>query len=286
MLDRFKLTALRLLPKNAVSRAFGAVSDIPLPPGVRGVVNNGFATFAGADITESQSDPGEYGTLNAFFTRKLKDGLRPIATDDPRAMVSPVDGRLDQFGPIRDSTLVQAKGRTYTLTDLLDSGRDAAKFVGGHFATIYLSPRDYHRVHSPASGEVTHLGYVPGYLWPVNPLAVGNIDELFAVNERLTTYMANAALGDVGVVMVGATCVGRMTVAFHDVTTNGAFRRRQDIAVRDVALTHGAELGMFNLGSTVILLIATPDFEFDPELTTGTAVQVGQFLGATAGFVS
>lgn len=280
MLDRLKLSALRLLPKNAVSRAFGTVSDLPLPPGVRGAVNHGFAAFAGADVSESESAPGAYRTLNGFFTRRLKDGLRPVASTDPAAMVSPVDGRLDQFGPIRDATLVQAKGRTYTLTDLLDSGRDAQRFVGGHYATIYLSPRDYHRVHSPTSGEVTHLGYVPGYLWPVNPLAVGNIDQLFAVNERLTTFMTNDALGDVGVVMVGATCVGRMTVAFHDAKTNGAFRRREDLPVDGVRLSHGSELGMFNLGSTVILLIAAPQFEFDPSLVSGAKVQVGQMLGA------
>lgn len=185
--------------------------------------------------------------------------------------------------PIRESTLVQAKGRTYSLTDLLDSGRDAERFLGGNYATIYLSPRDYHRVHSPASGDVTHLGYVPGHLWPVNPLAVGNIDQLFAVNERLTTFMTNDVLGDVGVIMVGATCVGRMTLAFHDAKTNGSFRRREDLAVEDVHLDHGDELGMFNLGSTVILLIAAENFEFDPSLSSGDKVQVGQYLGAIAG---
>ena len=282
MLDNLKLTALRLLPKNAVSRAFGVVSDIPLPPGVRGAVNGGFAAFAGADVSEAEAKPGEYTSLNKFFTRTLKAGARPIASHDPAAMVSPVDGRLDQFGPIRESTLVQAKGRTYGLIDLLDSGRDAERFLGGHYATIYLSPRDYHRVHSPASGVVSHLGYVPGHLWPVNPLAVGNIDQLFAVNERLTTFMSNDEIGDIAVIMVGATCVGRMSLAYHDTTTNGSFRRREDITVHGVELGHGDELGMFNLGSTVILLISAENFEFDPSLKAGAKMQMGQYLGAIA----
>lgn len=282
MLDRVKLTALRLLPKNAVSRALGVVSDVPLPPGVRSAVNRGFATFAGADVTEAQRSPGEYRSLNAFFTRRLRDGVRPIEAQSDADLVSPCDGKLEQFGPIRESTLVQAKGRTYKLVDLLDSGRDAQRFENGSYATIYLSPKDYHRVHSPTDGEVSHLGYVPGYLFPVNPFAVDHIDHLFAVNERLTTFLRNDALGEVAVVMVGATCVGRMTLAFHDCQTNSSFRRRTDIDVpEEVRLRHGDELGMFNLGSTVILLIAEPKFAFDPALRPGTSVRVGQFLGTS-----
>jgi len=282
MFNRVKLTALRLLPKNAVSRAFGVVSDVPLPPGVRTAVNQGFATIAGADVGEAQHTPGAYRSLNAFFTRRLRDGARPIEAEDVGDLVSPCDGKLEQFGSIRESTLVQAKGRTYKLVDLLDSGRDAERFENGHYATIYLSPRDYHRVHSPTEGDVTHLGYVPGYLFPVNPFAVDHIDHLFAVNERLTTFLRND-VGEVAVVMVGATCVGRITLAFHDCRTNGSFRRRSDIEVpEDIRLEHGDELGMFNLGSTVILLISDPGFEFDPGLRPGTAVQVGQFLGSSS----
>ena len=280
MFVRSRLTALRLLPKNAVSRLVGAASDIPLPPGVRAVVNHGFAAAVGADVEEAESAPGSYRSLNAFFTRSLRDGARPIATAHPGDIVSPADGRIDQFGPIRDSTLLQAKGRTYRLVDLLDSGRDAERFRDGWFATVYLSPRDYHRVHSPCSGRVTHLGYVPGHLWPVNPFAVEHIDQLFAVNERLTTFLEQDELGDIGVVMVGATCVGRISVAFHPCQTNGAFRRREDVPIdEDVTLAHGDELGTFNLGSTVIILIGASDFAFDPSLKSGDSVQMGQFIG-------
>ncbi len=281
--DRLKLTALRLLPKNTVSRALGAVSEIPLPPGMRSVVNTGFATAAGVDIDEAQRRPGEYGSLNDFFTRRLRDGARQVAARDDHDLVCPSDGRLDQFGPIQSDTLVQAKGRTYRLVDLLDSGRDASQYRDGYYATIYLSPRDYHRVHSPVTGTATRLGYVPGHLFPVNPFAVQNIDHLFAVNERLTTYL-QTAFGSVATVMVGATCVGRITLSFHPYQTNTSFRRREDVELSEpVDLAPGDELGVFNLGSTVILLIQADEFEFEPTLERGASVRMGERLGRAAG---
>lgn len=280
--DRVKLSALRLLPKNAVSRAFGVVAEIPLPPGVRNAVNHGFARYAGIDVSECEVPPGDYGSLNAFFTRRLREGARSVATTADTDMVSPCDGRLDQFGEIRKNTLVQAKGRTYRLVDLLDSGRDAARFEGGKFATIYLSPRDYHRVHSPVHGDVTRLGYVPGQLFPVNPFAVANVERLFVVNERLTTYLETKELGPVAVCMVGATCVGKITLAFHTYRTNTSFRRREDVDLEEpVQLAHGDELGTFNLGSTVILLVGNPAFEFRSDLDAGRAVLMGELLGST-----
>lgn len=280
MISKLKLSALSLLPKNTVSRAFGAISDVELPPGVRGAVNRGFAVYAGIDLSESERPPGSYSSLNAFFTRRLKDDIHEVEAEAEGDLVSPADGRLDQFGKITNETLVQAKGRVYRLVDLLDSGANAARFKDGHFATVYLSPRDYHRVHTPASGTIRNISYIPGHLWPVNPLAVHNIDHLFAVNERLISFVENEALGDVAVVMVGATCVGRMTLAFSDVATNGGFRRREDTALENpVELDAGDELGMFNLGSTVVMVVGTPDFAFEPGLEVGTPVRVGQRLG-------
>ncbi len=280
MFDRAKLSALQLLPKNAVSRALGVVSDLPLPPGVRSVVNTGFASAAGIDVSEAEQNPGAYPSLNAFFTRRLKDGSRDIQGTQHDQMVSPCDGRLSHFGPITRQTLVQAKGRDYRLVDLLDSGSDAAGFADGHFATIYLSPRDYHRVHFPVSGTAVKVAYIPGHLFPVNPFAVANVDQLFAVNERLITYVENDELGRVGVVMVGATCVGRMSLDFHEHVTNGSLRRREDFELATpLDCTAGDELGMFNLGSTVVLVIANNKFQFDPELTSGQPIRMGQRLG-------
>lgn len=278
--EKIAVQALKLLPKNLVSRAFGSVSDVKFPGRVQTTVNQVFANLAGVNMDESAGEAGSYASLNAFFTRHLRDGARRVETDDPAAAVSPVDGVLSNFGPIVDETLIQAKGRDYRLLDLVDSGAQRRTFEGGHYATIYLSPRDYHRIHSPTSGKVERLSYIPGHLFPVNPFAARNIDELFAVNERLISYLENPKMGRVGVVKVGATCVGRIGVTFHQLQTNLRFRRRQEIELAEpVEVAHGDELGLFNLGSTVILLIEHPDFRFDPSLACGQALKMGQFIG-------
>ncbi len=280
VMERIAVQALKLLPKNLVSRAFGSVSEVEFPPPLQSTVNRVFADFTGVDLDESEQDPDAYASLNAFFTRKLRAGSRPVATDDAAEVVSPVDGVLSHFGPIVDNTLIQAKGREYRLVDLVDSGRERHVFDGGHFATMYLSPRDYHRIHSPSSGDVSHISYIPGHLFPVNPFAVRNIDELFAVNERLISYIDNPKLGRLGVVKVGATCVGRIGVSFHDIETNHRFRRRREFELDEpVGVHHGDELGIFNLGSTVIILIEHPDFVFDQTLAAGQHLKVGQLLG-------
>ncbi len=283
MLDRAKLTALKLLPKNTLSRAVGALSEIPLPGAMQGAVNRSFATLAHIDVSESEALPSDYTSLNAFFTRRLVEGARVPVFEDERDLVSPADGRLSHFGKITRETLVQAKGREYKLIDLVDSGREAEDFVDGSFATVYLSPRDYHRVHSPCSGDVSRISYIPGHLFPVNPFAVDHIDELFAVNERLITYIDSGGLDRVGVVMVGATCVGRMSLDFHPMVTNQKFRRREDLVPEsEIELGHGDELGMFNLGSTVVLLIADPNFEFDADLEPGQPIYMGDHLGRSS----
>ncbi|QDG49803.1 phosphatidylserine decarboxylase [Persicimonas caeni] len=280
VMERIAVQALKLLPKNLVSRAFGSVSEVELPPALQGTVNRVFADFAGVDLTESEQEPDAYPSLNAFFTRKLRGDARPVATRDAAQAVSPVDGVLSNFGPIVENTLIQAKGRDYRLVDLVDSGKYRHVFEGGHYATIYLSPRDYHRIHAPVSGDISNVSYIPGHLFPVNSFAVRNIDELFAVNERLISYIDNPKLGKVGVCKVGATCVGRIGVSFHDIETNHRFRRRRELELEEpVAIDHGDELGLFNLGSTVIVLIEHPDFAFDPTLATGQHLKMGQFLG-------
>jgi phosphatidylserine decarboxylase len=279
-LDKIKLAALRRLPKNAVSRAFGVVSEVELPGPVQGAVNRTFARLTAIDLEESEHHPEHYPSLNAFFTRRLKQGARPVASDEPTVFVSPVDARLGAFGRITDETLIQAKGRHYRLIDLVDSGLEAGAFEQGHFATLYLSPRDYHRIHSPIAGRVDKISYIPGHLWPVNALAVENIDELFAVNERLITYLTTEAAGRVAVIKVGATCVGRIGLSFDAFCTNQGFRRREEFDLElPVSVDHGDELGVFNLGSTVILLIAHPGFSFDSALISGEMLRVGQIFG-------
>ena len=278
--DEVLFEALKLLPKNLVSRVAGELAELPLPPGARGVVNRTFAQLAGIDLSEAERAPESYPSLNAFFTRHLKPGARPIDSRDPEVLVSPVDGRITQFGPIVEDTLIQAKGREYTLTSLLDSGLEAARFRGGSYATIYLSPRDYHRIHCPISGQVTKVSYIPGQLFPVNNFSVQRVDELFAINERLISFIETPAMQRAAVVKVGATCVGKISLSYHPILSNQPFRRRQDIELdASVEVAHGDELGLFNLGSTVIVLIANPDFAFDPQLIDGQMVRLGQRLG-------
>lgn len=280
VLDQLKLRALDVLPKNLVSRAFGVISEIELPPAARQVVNSTFASFAGVDLSESERGPGHYSSLNAFFTRRLKPGARPIATKDPDEMVSPVDGRITQFGRIVDDTMIQAKGKRYTLTELLDSAREAQLFRGGSYATIYLSPKDYHRIHSPAKGRLEKVSYIPGHLWPVNPLSVKSVERLFAINERLITFLTDTNMDRMAVIKVGATCVGRIGLSFDSFQSNQQFRRRQEMQFEQShEFEHGDELAVFNLGSTVILLIANPDFAFDPALIDGQMLQMGERIG-------
>lgn len=280
MLDRIAMKALEILPKNAVSRVFGEVADVELPRPVQGVVNRTFARVAGIDVDESARPPEAYDSLNAFFTRHLVRGARPMDSTEPDDVVSPVDGRFDQFGRIDRETLIQAKGKSYRLVDLVDSGREADRFDGGHFATLYLSPRDYHRIHAPVSGQVTHMSYIPGTLFPVNSFSVKRVDELFTVNERLITFIDNSELGRVAVVKVGATCVGRIGVTYDEIRTNASFRRRRELDLAEpVSVAHGDELGVFNLGSTVVLLIESSQFRFEGHLQTGQPIELGRLLG-------
>ncbi len=255
-------------------------SDICLPSPVQGALNHGFALYAGIDLSESEKEAGQYHSLNDFFTRRLKEGIHTFDLAD-NDICSTADGRLSEFGKIREGTLIQAKGRHFGVAEFLDSGREAQRFDGGHFVTVYLSPSDYHRVHVPIAGVVDGVSYIPGHLFPVNPLAVGHIDKLFAVNERLIVYL-NTDIGRVAVVMVGATCVGRMSLSFGDLKTNQSFRKRKDYNDYDgIELQTCAEMGMFNLGSTVVVLIENPEFEFSNTISSGQKTRIGVRFGGT-----
>lgn len=272
------LTALKLLPKNTLSRAFGVVSEVEFPTPVQRVVNRTFAQLAGIAIHEAGRPLGEYASLNALFTRTLKDGARSIE-GGAEDLVSPVDGRVGAFGTIEEGTLVQAKGREYRLIDLVDSAEDAEHFYGGSFLTIYLSPRDYHRIHAPVSGELDKVSYIPGQLFPVHDFAVANIDRLFAINERLITYFQTQQFGRVGLVKVGATCVGRIGLSFDDLQTNQGLRRRDEILLGEtIPFSVGDELALFNLGSTVVILVESPNLKLRNGLQRGEKVKMGELL--------
>ena len=282
---------VRLLPRNAFSRMVGRLSDIRIPEVWRNQVFGTFAQYVGANLDETELPMRSHSTLNSFFTRRLRPGIRPIDATF-RGLVSPVDGAIAQFGPIADGRMVQAKGRTFALQDLLEDPRDADAFVGGHYITIYLSPKDYHRIHFPAPGRLLGYRYHPGHLFPVNGAAVRNIDNLFCVNERVTVFLdafsdpgvgANQWMGTpVAVVLVGATNVGRITLSFDDLVTNRPGARSQRTHYHDPrSADRGAELGVFNLGSTVIVLVGGGGFNFDSNICCGP-IKLGQRLGVSA----
>ena len=228
-----------------------------------------------------EPDPYAYASFNAFFTRALRDGMRPLPAD-PDAIASPVDGTCSQAGPIRNGRIFQAKGRDFSIVELLGGTPSvAAPFFNGSFATLYLAPRDYHRIHLPLDGTLRRMTHVPGRLFAVNPPAVRRIDQVFARNERVACLFDTAA-GPMAVVMVGALFVGSIeTVWAGEVTppTRRAvthWRYDGDDAPR---FRRGDEIGRFNMGSTVILAFGPSGAAFDEMLRDQTRVQMGEAIG-------
>jgi phosphatidylserine decarboxylase len=280
MRDRLFISALRLLPKNALSRAAGAVTRWHAPVPLRLAMMKAFARRYGIDLSECP-DLEVYRTFGEFFARPLRPGLRPIATGD-RVAVSPVDGVVSEAEVATAGRLVQAKGIEYSAAALLADDALARALEGGAYVTLYLSPRDYHRIHFPLGGRILGWRYVPGMLWPVNPASVRTVPGLFTANERLVTVLETPA-GRCAVVAVGATVVGRVR-AFYDPTvphTNvrGAGPSRRDYET-PIPVEKGQELGAFEMGSTVIVLFEPGRMRLDPSVAPGACLRVGERIGA------
>ncbi|MBI4083142.1 MAG: phosphatidylserine decarboxylase, partial [Candidatus Lambdaproteobacteria bacterium] len=243
----------RWFPKSAFSRMMGSLASHRWPPAVLRAVLWLYVRAFRVDMAESAIPLGRFETFNAFFTRPLRPGLRPL-DPDPARLVSPVDGALGELGPIARGRLIQAKGMDYALADLLGGDPAAARYEGGSFVTFYLSPRDYHRIHSPFGGRVTRFAYVPGELWTVSPLGLRAVPRVFARNERLISFI-ETPFGELALVAVGATVVGKIRVVYHGVESNlrGAKPLAGPVAP-PYAVERGAELARFELGSSVILL--------------------------------
>lgn len=282
------LSLLSALPQGALSRGFGRVADLPLPRPLRRPVLGTFARGVGIDVAEAELPLEEYATLNDFFVRRLRPGAR--AWPDRRdVLASPVDGITGQLGRVTGGEAVQAKGRGYTVAELLGDDAEAARFEGGSFLTIYLSPRHYHRIHAPAAGSVRLARHLPGLLLPVNAPAVAHVPNLFSRNERLLCHI-DGPIGRVGVVAVGAYNVGRISAAF-DAEWNapdgrgGWVTNRRGIAPSThrydppVELALGDELMAFHLGSTVVLLLEEGAPPLRPGLGPGQDVRLGEVLG-------
>jgi phosphatidylserine decarboxylase len=278
MRDDLFMKWVRLLPKAALSSAVGAATRLPAPAPLHHFAMRLFARRYGVDLGEAEHALEGYGTFAEFFSRGLKPGLREVAQGD-KVLVSPVDGVVSQVGTLDHGRLVQAKNIDYSAAQLLADAEAAARFDnGGAFITLYLSPRDYHRIHAPLPGRILGYRYIPGQFWPVNPASVGSVPGLFSLNERLVTYLETPA-GHMAVVKVGATCVARIRASYDDVLTHAgreANARRYDLPI---PLKKGQELGRFEMGSTVILLCEPGHVRWDDALRPEVAVRMGQRLG-------
>lgn len=270
----------RILPKSMISRIFGLITRIPVPASLLDRIIRVYSKKFGVK-DEYIRPAGGFRNFDEFFTRRLRDGVHSVASG--AVAVSPVDGRVDQFGDIRDTTMVQAKGLEYLVTDLLPS--DTARlFAGGSFMTIYLSPGDYHRIHSPVAGAITGWFNIPGALHTVQESMVRALPGLFVRNERVVTYIETGA-GMAAVCKVGALNVGRISLSYYDLHTNRLFRRRKEFFFSEserVAVRAGDELGIFHLGSTVILLFQKGMVKLD-QFSTGDNIRMGERIGVRAG---
>jgi phosphatidylserine decarboxylase len=275
--DRLAVLPQYLLPKQALTALAGRFAAARLGGLTTWVIRKFVARYR-VNMEEAENpDIAAYPTFNEFFTRALKDGVRPLSN---AALICPVDGAISQFGKIEQAQIFQAKGHHYSTTALV--GGDAAlaaQFQDGHFATIYLSPRDYHRIHMPAAGRLTRMIHVPGDLFSVNPTTVRGVPGLFARNERVVCVFEGAA-GPFVLVLVGATIVGSVATPWHGVVTpprSGALREWQYDTQR-IELAQGEEMGRFLLGSTVVMLFPKGLLTFNPSWQPGCPVRLGEAM--------
>jgi len=284
------LQLLRVLPKNAISRVAGRLVSIRWPFGLGSWLAGAFARAAGANLDEARDPIGDFDSVQSFFVRALREGARPI-DGEPDAFVSPCDGAWGESGRIESGTLLQVKGRPYALADLLASPERAKLYEGGQFATLYLSPRDYHRFHAPFDAEVERVDYVPGRLWPVNRIGLEGVPGLFAENERLCVHlslrdgqgMRREMVGGVCLVAVGATMVGKTKLTFSQLETNvrGGERAACVYQHGEVRLARGEEMGRFEFGSTIVVLAAKGGVVLDLQ-QSGRPVRMGERIGGFA----
>ncbi len=293
MSDRLAVLPQYLLPKGALTRFAGVVASAQGGAATTALIR-WFIKRYGVDMAEAaEPDPAAYASFNDFFTRALKPRARPLAgAADGIAdadWLCPVDGAISQFGAIDGERIFQAKGHDYTATALV--GGDAAlaaPFRGGHFATLYLSPRDYHRIHMPAAGRLRRMLHVPGELFSVNPTTARGVPGLFARNERVVCVFdgLGAHAGRPWVlVLVGATVVGSMATVWHGVvnTLRAGGVREWRYDDQDITLARGAEMGRFLLGSTVVLMLPPGPLAFEPGWAPGGAIRLGQPMARARG---
>lgn len=276
MLKFLHLSILHTLPKILLTKFVGFLANIQLPSFI---LRFWIWIFSKKyHIQQNEIAEQEFHCFNEFFARKLKPECRPIDSE-PLHIVSPVDGRIGAMGNMEQATLFQAKGIIYSLADLLAYPAWTPLFDQGSYMTIYLSPSNYHRIHTPIAGTIEEALYVPGGLYPVYPFAVQNIPGLFARNERIITLISHPTVGKVAMIKVGATIVGKTKVTYDTIeaqhTKNPIHRDYHD---RNITFAKGQELGRFEMGSTVIVLFPSQKIQFFP-FEIGQALQYGQAIG-------
>ena len=278
MSDRIAVILQYLLPKQALTVFAGKVANARGGAWTARLIRWFVARYKVNMAEAANSDIRSYATFNDFFTRALRSDARPLAQ---AAFICPVDGAISQFGRMENDQLFQAKGHTYSSTALLGGDRDlAAQFQDGSFATLYLSPRDYHRIHMPCDGRLTRMIYVPGDLFSVNPVTARGVPGLFARNERVVCVF-EAAHGAFVLTLVGATIVGSMATVWHGLVNPPRTRevRVWEYDKQQVLLKKGDEMGRFLLGSTVVMLFPKNALQFNPQWAPAQAVRMGEEMG-------
>jgi phosphatidylserine decarboxylase len=278
--DRIKVLSQYVLPKQALTSFAGRVAGAKGGAMTTRLIR-WFVGKYGVNMDEAvNADIASYTSFNEFFTRPLKDGVRPLANAD---FVCPVDGAISQFGAIDEHEIFQAKGHKFTTTELVGGdARLAAHFVHGSFANLYLSPKDYHRIHMPCDGRLTRMIYVPGALFSVNPTTARGVPGLFARNERVVCVFESEQHGPFVMVLVGATIVGSMATVWHGVVNPP---RQPQICEwtydgqPPVVLRKGEEMGRFLLGSTVVMLFKKDTIVFNPDWAPERPVRLGELMG-------
>jgi phosphatidylserine decarboxylase len=279
MLDRLKVLLQHLLPKQRLTVLAGRIAGAKAGATTTRLIR-WFVGKYGVDMSEADNaDIGSYESFNDFFTRPLKAGARPLADAD---FVCPVDGAISQFGAIDDQHILQAKGHRFTTTELV--GGDAAlaaHFRHGSFANLYLSPKDYHRLHMPCDGRLTRMIYVPGALFSVNPVTARGVPNLFARNERVVCVFESPEFGPFVMVLVGATIVGSMATVWHGVVNPKRTGKVSEWTYEeeDILLKKGEEMGRFLLGSTIVMLFRQGSIAFNPAWAPERTVRLGEFMG-------
>ncbi|MGL6048285.1 MAG: archaetidylserine decarboxylase [Vogesella sp.] len=280
---RYRLAVLPqyFLPKQALTLLAGRIANTEAGEATTRLIRWFIGRYNVNMAEAANPDPASYSSFNSFFTRALKPGARPLAK---AAFICPVDGAISQFGPIRQDQIFQAKGHDYSTTALV--GGDAAlaaKFDNGHFATIYLSPRDYHRIHMPADGRLLRMIHVPGDLFSVNPTTARGVPGLFARNERVVCEFETAS-GPFVLVLVGATIVGSMATVWHGVVNPPRSGEVREWRYHDqqIVLKKGEEMGRFLLGSTVVLLYPKDTVRFDSSWEPAKPVRLGEAMAEHA----